>query len=434
MALLGRLFSGNKYKEQPKKLDREISYMIAVPENEEDLESFERLVERLGKSKRIKLEDSKTGDDLRLKIAVDDFEYIAIITKVSLKIPEMFSVQHFFRDIDVEEIQRRQEGLMVEMLFNDYIPESYHNQLKLISEMLDGCLAVLDVSSEKILSGRWVELAAQSNVPPSPRYIFTVQAVSNETDDIWLHSHGLARCGLPELEILNSSKNTCNDHYNIIETMAKRMIERTEPLKEKEPIYIAMVTNDIPLMATMVNWKEALKKYPSGIIGSMTERKDGHNTNTNAIFCYLSPEDMKKKKYSKVSVLDEYLTENPIFMLSNQETERMKSLAAERMEYMLKMFGRENITILVKVGLEVDDEFKEEGNTFEHIWFVLKEKHDDTFTAELTQEPYYVKSLHEGIIMDISYNQITDWIIFSQDGKVTPDDVYLLAYDGWNLE
>ena len=55
----------------------------------------------------------------------------------------------------------------------------------------------------------------------------------------------------------------------------------------------------------------------------------------------------------------------------------MRRLAAERLNYMLKMFGREKITILVKVGLEVDEEFKEDGNSFEHIWFDLREKSGD---------------------------------------------------------
>lgn len=434
MALFDNLFGGHKEKKEHEMPKKEISCMIAIPRNEEDAKSFEPLVERIKASSLIGLKDSKIGDKLRLKIAADDLEYDVVITTIKVEIPEMFRIQHLFRDIDIEEIQKKQEGLMVEMVFNEHILESYHTQLKLINEMLSGCLAVLDASSEKVLSGKWVSLAAQSSVPPSPRYIFTVQAVSGDTDDIWLHSHGLNRCGLPELEILNSTKDTYEDHYNIIETMAKRLLEREEPLQEKEPVYLAMVTNEMPLMATMVNWKEALKKYPSGILGGAGDRKEGHNQNTNAIFCYLSQKAIDKKQYSQVSVFDEYLKKNPIYMLSNQETERMRRLAAERLEYMLKMFGRENISILLKVGLEVDEEFKKEGNSFEHIWFELKEKHEDTFTAELTQEPYYVKDLHEGALLTFPYSQITDWIIFTQDGRVTPDDVYLLAYDGWNLE
>ncbi|MDE7267339.1 MAG: DUF4026 domain-containing protein [Lachnospiraceae bacterium] len=434
MALFGKLFGKNKETAKKKDVEKEISCMIVIPKNEEEADNYALLEERLKASKTITLKDSIIDNGWKLKIASGEMECDVNISTMEVEIPEMFRIQHFFRDIDIEAIQRQKRGLVVEMLFNERILDSYHTQLKLIHEMMPDCLAVLDASSEKVLSGKWVALAAESNVPPSPRYIFTVQAVSNDDDEVWLHSHGLNRCGLCELEVLNSTKDTYDAHYNIIETMAKRLIEKGELLSEKEPIYLAMVTNEIPLIAVAVDWKEALKKYPSGILGGAGDRKEGHNRNTDVIFCYATPEDYDKKRYSEVSVFDEYLSENPIYMLSNQETERMKKLAAERLEYMLKMFGRENIHILLKVGLEVDEEFKEEGNSFEHIWFELKKKESDTFEAELTQEPYYVKDLHEGAVMTFPYSQITDWIIFTQDGRVTPDDVYLLAYDGWNLE
>lgn len=435
MALFGNLFGGRRESRKKENPGKDISCMVAIPKDGEDIENYELLLERVKESGCIAVNDSKITDNgLMMKAALGELKYGVRIDTMEVEIPEMFRIQHFFRDIDIEAIQRQKKGLVVEVLFDEHILDSYHAQLKIIHALLPDCLAVLDASSEKVLSGKWVALAAASDVPPSPRYIFTVQAISGDSDEVWLHSHGMNRCGLPELEILNSTKDTYNDHYNIIETMAKRLLEKGEPPQEKEPVYVAMVTNEIPLMATVVNWKEALKKYPSGILGGAGDRKEGHNQNTDVIFCYPSPEAMEKKQYYEVSVFDEYLNENPIYMLTNQETDRMRRLAAERLEYMLKMFGREKITILLKVGLEVDEEFKEDGNSFEHIWFELKEKHQDTFTAELTQEPYYVKDLHEGAVMTFPYGQITDWIIFTPEGRVTPDDVYLLAYDGWNLE
>ena len=63
-----------------------------------------------------------------------------------------------------------------------------------------------------------------------------------------------------------------NDHYNIIEIMAKRLIESGEPPKEKEPMYLAMVADGIPLIATVVNWKEAIRKYPASILGGTSDR------------------------------------------------------------------------------------------------------------------------------------------------------------------
>lgn len=437
MALFGNLFG--KSKESKKKdvqtQGKELSFMVAIPKNESDIDNLAFLLERLKTSGMFTVKDSKLNDMLWVKIESGDLVYAARIDTMEVEIPELFRIQHFFRDIDIEAIQMQKKGLVVEMPFDEeHILDSYHMQLKLIHELLPDCLAVMDGGSEKVLSGKWVALAAESNIPPSPHYIFSVQAVSGDDKEVWLHSHGMNRCGLPELEILNSTKDTYNDHYNIIETMAKRLLENGEAPEEKEPMYLAMLTNEIPLMATIVNWKEAVKKYPSGILGGAGDRKDSHNENTDVIFCYPSPEAMEKKKYCEVSVFNEYLRENPLYMLTDQETDRMHKLAAERLDFMKKMFGREKITILLKVGIEVDEEFKEEGNSFEHIWFELKKLNEDTFTAELTQEPYYVKDLHEKAVMTFPYSQITDWIILTPEGKVTPDDVYLLAYDGWNFE
>lgn len=448
MALFGNLFGEPDENKENNTWKKETSFMVVIPKNESDIDNLELLAKRLEKTEHsvlqlvkdyesefVTLKDSKPSENgLMLLVASGDLEYAVRLDTIEVELPEMFRIQHFFRDIDMEEIQRQKKGLVVEMLFDEHILESYHTQLKIISQLLPDCLAVLDGSSEKVLSGKWIQLAAKSNVPPSPRYIFTVQAVSGDTDEVWLHSHGMNRCGLPELEILNSTKDMYNDHYNIIEILANRLLESGEPLKEKEPEYLAMVTNEIPLVVTVVNWKEAVKYYPSNILGSAKDRKESHNENTNVIFCYPSMKAVKKKQYCEVNIYDEYLNKNPIYMFTTQETERMRRLAAERLDYMLKMFGREKITILVKVGLEADEEFKEQGNSFEHIWFDLKEKHEDTFLAELTQEPYYIKGLHEGALMTFPYNQITDWIIFTPAGRVTPDDVYLLAFDGWNLE
>ena len=50
--------------------------------------------------------------------------------------------------------------------------------------------------------------------------------------------------------------------------------------------------------------------------------------------------------------------------------------------------------------------------------------------AVLTQEPYYIKNLHEDTEMEIDLNDLTDWILYTPDGAITPDSVYLLEKDG----
>lgn len=411
-------------------MENENSYMIVIPEKTSDLKNAEVLVDRLSNTEGIEVVGAELDDKLYLMLRVEKQTYDVEVWPVQVEIPEMYRIQHTFSDLDLEVMQNSAIGLEVSMVFDDHALTSYHAQLKIIHALLPDAVAVLDNSSEKVLSGMWVRLAAESKVPPAPRYIYTVQAVYEEEEDcVWLHTHGLNRCGLTELEILNSTKETCDIHYNVIETMAGRMLELEEELEYYEPFYIAMVTENIPLLTTIVDWREAVEQYDDNMLGGAASREDSHNMNTSAIFCYLSPEDIDNKEYSEIQSYDDLLGENPLYMLSNAETERMKRLARERIHYMTKMVGKEDVTILVKIGLELDEEYNDVDISKEHIWFELIEARNGSVVAELTQEPYYVKDLHEGSIGEYSFDDITDWIIFTNDGRITPDDVYLLESD-----
>lgn len=118
-------------------------------------------------------------------------------------------------------------------------------------------------------------------------------------------------------------------------------------------------------------------------------------------------------------------------MITTEETERMRCLALERLDYMIKLFEDrekfENFGVLVKVGLEVDEEYKS-GDMKEHIWFEIRKivPQEETFSAELTQEPYYVKALKPGDIRECRFDEITDWIVFADGERITPDSVYKL--------
>lgn len=108
----------------------------------------------------------------------------------------------------------------------------------------------------------------------------------------------------------------------------------------------------------------------------------------------------------------------------------MKKLAAERLPYMLKAAQNKENKILVKIGLDIDEEFREAQNDYEHIWFELMEAGEDHLKCKLTQEPYYVKDMHTGSKGIYSFDRITDWLIFTKERRYTADDVYLL--EGFN--
>ncbi len=416
-------------------MDR-ISYMLAVPADEEELKDPEKLMERLKEAGFFTVLDVKMEEEeIRLEAVYNDTLYRANMYPTEFELPELYRMQHFFPDMDVAAVEEKSAGLAVEMEFSDDATASYHFQLKLIDAMFSGVLAVMDHSSEKILSGRWVSLAASSHVPPAPRYLFTVHAVAEEGTDVWLHTHGLNRCGCTELEILHSDLENYGSHCNVIETMANRLLEMDEPIKMGAPLFLARLSSDILLVTALMPWEEAVNFYRDELdkdefeecfLGSEKDREDSHNTDTGCIFVYPSEEDLEEGTMAPVSIYDEILAVNPVYMISTKETERMKALALERISYLKQMAGDPETSILVKLGLTVDDENKSDGNEKEHIWFELKEISDLSLKAELTQEPYYISNLHEGHIGDYSIDMITDWVIYHNGRGVTPDDVYIL--------
>lgn len=408
---------------------KEKSYMLAIPKHPEELKDVNMIMDRIKNAtdfQLLQMGQNEEGTPWH-EIEYKGEKYEFLIYPENYRIPEMFRVQHFFADVDVEEIDKQSTGLIVAMDFSEKPLESYHLQLKIINTIFPETLAVLDYSSEKILSGTWLSYAAKSQTPPAPRYLFTAQAVYTGKD-VWLHTHGLNRCGIMELEVLGSTKETSQNHYHVLEAMASRLIDEPDVLDDEGVMYVARLCNNQPLMATWLPWQQVMGMIKKGTLGGPADRNDesGHNGYTGSIYVYQTPDDMDNKKYSHLSVYDKLLENNPMFMYTNEETDRLRTLAIERVGYMKKAFENGAKAVLIKVGLKIDEEHRTETNEREHIWFELKSVAEDTFTAQLTQEPYMVSGMHEGDMGTYPYEDITDWIIFTEKNRISPDDIYLL--------
>lgn len=406
------------------------SQMLAVPADSSEIEDPRLLEKRLRESADFQVESMEFEEDgMRLGILWGEETFSAEIYPTDFEIPELYRCQHFFPDLDIESIQKVQCGLAVEMMFGGDALSSYHLQLKLIYAMLPDALAVIDDSSEKILSGRWAALAAMSKVPPAPRYLYTAQAVAGEEEDacVWLHTHGLNRCGRPELEVLNSNKENCQEHYNVLETLANRLLENEEIPPFGSPCFLAYVAEGMPLVVTLIDWEEAVELYPAEMLGGKNDRQESHNRDTCVVFVYPSQESAEEREFCPLDIYDKYMKGNPVFLISVEETARMRALAVERISYLFEASENKDNHLLVKLGLQVDEEHKTQSNDKEHIWFEVLEVSENRFRAELTQEPYYIKDMHKGFVGEYGPEDVTDWLIYTPEGRLSPDDVYRLS-------
>jgi len=307
------------------------------------------------------------------------------------------------------------------MEFKNNPKKSYHLQLKLALALIPDCIGVLDESAERMLPVRWVNLTAKSKVLPSAKDMFIVQAVQGKNNEVWLHTHGLNRCGLTELEILDSNQEHYEQHYHLILTYAMYLIDKSEEFDPRmSSAYIGRLINGYPVVVTCKSWTEGVLEYKKLTLGNIKDRENGHNGKTSVIFLYQSEQAEENGVLSKVSIYDDLWGDNPLFFFSDEETNRMAQVARERFKYVKENAQKEKNTVLIKMGLEVPN------GGYEHIWFELLEMKGDKFKAKLTQEPYDIPNIHTGDIAWYTINQVTDWIIYTKEMEITPNSAYLL--------
>lgn len=417
---------GDVLKEQPPEYWEETSYFRILPGNN-PIDSADKIFNRINSIDDVRIIDARPfepGKPGKIVLSYKDeiFEVGYYIDEFHFS--ESYNIRnYFFSENELSAIRIADHALV---LFMDFKPDSklsYHLQVKLAVAMMPDMLAVVDESAECIINARWMHLAAQSSVLPGATSLFTVQAVSDPNNKVWLHTHGLTRCGLYELEILDSDIDHYNDHYHVLSTLASRLLDKGDDMPQPlDSVALGMFEDRTPILGTYVPWTKGLDEYPRKLLGGLEDRKNSHNTHSAFIFLYATPQDEKRKKLSKVNDFNKKLESNPLLFISDSETQRMSALARER--FGLVKYMAEKNPILVKVGLKVDSD--ETGFEREHIWLELQKAEGDKYYAKLIQEPYDIKALHEGDTVEFTIDDVTDWRIYLEDFSVEPNTAYLL--------
>lgn len=434
------VYSPTLIKEEPLAYWEEFSYMLALaPENytiTEDIFANIKAIDGIEIKEKIMPSEDLPG---KLVISYEDTDFEVGFYIGDFYTEEMYQWQlQYFTEEEKEQILKENKALNVYMKFNGNPKKCYHLQLKLVYAMIPEMVALCDESAERMLNKKWVELAVKSNVLPSPTSLYTVQAVYDE-NEVWLHTHGLCRCNLHEIEFLGSNKDDSRTHYDLISNYACRLLDENNPVEEddgnqngEETIHLGVFYDDEPIVATSKKWINALKYYPKDILGGIEDREDSHNSKTNILFLYGSEEEFNKNYLRKPSEFTKKLENNPLYYISTEETVRMSSLARERFSYVERMLkekqdGKEDIVVIVKLGLEtIDEDGNLDSKNREHIWFEALSMEGDSFKARLTQEPYNIPNLHEGDEGIYSIDYVSDWRIHTENGVITPETVYLL--------
>ena len=220
-----------KIVEQPLYYWEEKSYMLFIPKNE-NCDFFTKAIERIKEIPEVKVIEQHVDaikQIIYITLEYKEEEYEVGLYSGGVNVPEYYLDKSFlFKEDEKKEILSAKYALTIFMKFGENAKESFQLQLKLGFAIVSDVIGILDESAERVFPVKWAYMVANSKVLPSSNSLFTVQAVMGDKNNVWLHTHGLCRCGLPELEILESNVSSYQNHYNLISTYAMYLLDRNE--------------------------------------------------------------------------------------------------------------------------------------------------------------------------------------------------------------
>jgi len=323
---------------------------------------------------------------------------------------------------DLEASRQSRWSIGVSTRFGDRPLESFHQQIRVLNTVAPGAVVTFDISASWPRSGDWLRDTAAAQAPPSPENLYSVHAVVDHQaeDRVWLHTHGLLRCGSMELELLDAPAEHAPTLCNLLGAAAAMTLELGPPPPDES----FLVGQGLELV--WLPWERGLSHVPRGAAGSHRDRDEYHSHPSGILF---APGEKWLGLFgSRYRPLAEYLPilqDNPLLYVSNLETARMGQLAAERLDRFAALFARygrqDGWVFLVKLGYTVDD--AEVDDDREHLWFEVHGVDAEGFEATLLNEPYSIARMHEGQTERHDVGLLSDWSVHCPHGSFDPDSV-----------
>lgn len=363
-------------------------------------------------------------------------------------------------------VNATEQDIYVECLFHHEPLVSYRYQLKIMATLVPDLLLGIDISAAgRGFTREWLEFQLENDVLPNVESLYTTHAIYDTENSpptmYWFHTHGLLRCGLPEVELV--LPHTINSYYGIPDLLRSFISQSLNEgvVKFNTPILCGQTATEQEYIVALpfqegirqVNQSTELDQLKpleeidysfdnmpeNEFLGDRADRDDQHE----------HPSCMLFRTNESSPVLQTFFKgfddESAImFYRPNSETWEMANKARLRWNYFTHMFSeygapqKKGLLSKILAKKEQDQEPNEWGfmvkcgvpygdeDDLEHMWFIPKTVNGDEFVAELINQPFFVKDMEEGGVYDLNESMLTDWNIYHDGEKYTPDSIYQL--------
>lgn len=346
------------------------------------------------------------GEEYELEFEYGEYEAKDLLNVCTLQ---------FFTKEEMALLEQSKYALTTAMKFGKKFEDAYQLQVKILYTMIGlESIAIYDESAEYIMNRRWAEIFIQSEVGALYNNLYHVQAVV-KGDKLWLHTHGLSRCGVDELEILNVNKKDYSAYYSLLTVYASHKLDGNT----ENTIYIGVDTNGKEIVVRALPWTEALNYYPKNVLGGIADRQESHNTQSRVLF-FVDEENEEEQELHHVSENIDELEKDVLYYWSNELTEKTYKLARERFSYVIRA---------LKEGIEVRIKVLFRGESQEEIVWVKAERFlekEQTIVGTLANHLFFSREFDMGDEMICPIKSLVDWTICLDKFYIHPDSAYIL--------
>ncbi len=312
---------------------------------------------------------------------------------------------------------------------------SYRFLLQLALQLVPELPALYDPHAMVLRPGAAVERLCRSRTPPPADTLYRTHAVvatmeeecGTPTSPVWVHTHGLARTGLPDLELLDVPPHCLTAAAKLVNLLAACCIGEPETLREGMSVE---VVRGHPVSVRSL--AEVAARLRADQAGSLQDdaRSPDHLGYRMAVV------DPDAPARTPIGCLEALAAGATVAGGSRLETRRRAERARDAWPAFGMAFARHrtdaDYEFIVQLGhpvagappvpggLPLIGDHVEER---EHLWFQVLAIAPDRVRARLLDEPLAVPALRPGDVAWHDLDLLSDWTVGRPEGPLRPQDV-----------
>lgn len=267
------------------------------------------------------------------------------------------------------------------------------------------------------------ELRLNEHILLPDHVLWTLQEVHDDRRPalgVWLHTHGLWRCGALELEMLDVPREHSAAAGSLVNAVASLLLDE-DPPAPGEPFVVADGT-----VVVLQPWQRVVAGLPRDILGGPRDREEGgSHVGGRAVVCSPRSTGSLRKRWMWPREAIELVGASHEIVIRKTTEATLRAARQARAtwaEFAMAFFAlkgedraREqqaesaDSLFLVKLGFEIEDGACDVSH--EHMWFRVLRIRGGRAEGELLNEPVYVTGLAKGQVIAFGTDQLSDWLV-----------------------